>query len=176
MQASFKRLPALCRQLVWLCAGFGFIFSESSLGDEIRSLAIIVSNQPEYAVINQLTPHELTLIYWRKQQYWKGGIRIHPVNLHAEHPLRLYFSKVVLNSLPMEQHDYWNGLYFHGTAPPYSVQSEEAALRYVSSTKGAIGYVDACKVDERVKALLWITKGLISNNPPEKLICTTSAE
>jgi hypothetical protein len=51
------------------------------------------------------------------------------------------------------------------------VQSEEAVLRYVASTKGAIGYVDACKVDTRVKPMLWIVDEKISIAAPENLNC-----
>lgn len=137
-----------------------------SYADEARPLAVIVSSAAEVSDIKTLKADELNLIYWRKKQYWQGGVRIHPVNLHAEHPLRLNFSKAVLGSLPSEQTAYWNGLYFHGTSPPYSVQSEEAVLRYVSTTKGAIGYIDACKVDARVRSLLWIDGNTFSYQKP----------
>lgn len=137
-----------------------------SYADEARPLAVIISSAAEVSDIKTLKADELNLIYWRKKQYWQGGVRIHPVNLHAEHPLRLNFSKAVLGSLPSEQTSYWNGLYFHGTSPPYSVQSEEAVLRYVSTTKGAIGYIDACKVDARVRPLLWIDGNTFSNQKP----------
>lgn len=152
--------------LAVFCAFYGLIFAHPGYAEETRPLAVIVSSNPETAVIQQLATRELSLIFWRKKQYWQGGARIHPVNLHAEHPLRLYFSKTVLGNLPNEQADYWNGLYFHGTTPPYSVQSEEAVLRYVASTKGAIGYVDACKLDERVKPVLWIDNSGISTSKP----------
>lgn len=134
--------------------------------EESQVLAVIVSNDPEITAIQQLGTRELEAIYWKKKQYWQGGTRIRPVNLHAEHPLRLQFSKTVLDSLPSEQADYWNGLYFHGTTPPYSVQSEEAVMRYVSITKGAIGYISACRLDERVKPLLWISDGNVSASKP----------
>lgn len=164
-------MRTLCRQLIVLSAFTGLVFAQLSLAEEPHPLAVVVSSNPELAVIKQITPPELSLIYWRKKQYWQGGVRIHPVNLHAEHPLRLDFSKAVLGSTPADQRDYWNGLYFHGTTPPYSLQSEEAALRYVATTKGAIAYVDACKVDENVKALLWISKGKIHTTSPEELNC-----
>ncbi len=152
--------------LAALCAFYGLVVTPISYAEESHPLAVIVSSTPEIAVIQQLATRELSLIYWRKKQYWQDGVRIHPVNLHAEHPLRMYFSKAVLGSLPNEQADYWNGLYFHGTTPPYSLQSEEAVLRYVSSTKGAIGYVDACRLDDRVKPVLWITGNTISTSKP----------
>lgn len=150
-----------------VCLSFLSSLSISAWAEEIPPLAVIVSNKPGMAVIQQLAGRELEQIFWRKKQYWQSGVRIHPVNLHAEHPLRLIFSKSVLDSLPNDQADYWNGLYFHGTKPPYSVQSEEAVLRYVSVTKGAIGYVNMCAVDDRVKPLLWIDHHSISANKPD---------
>lgn len=142
------------------------LYTSNCSADETRPIAVIVANDTELSGTKAALAEDLSLIYWRKKQYWQGGQRIHPVNLHAEHPLRLIFSKVVLGNLPAEQTNYWNGLYFHGTSPPYSVQSEEAVLRYVASTKGAIGYVDACKVDSRVHAILWLTDNTLSTQKP----------
>lgn len=140
-------------------------------GSDNAVVAVVVSSNAEVAPVSSIALNELRLIYWRKKQYWPGGHPMQPVNLHAEHPLRLLFSKAVLNNLPKEQSDYWNEQYFHGVRPPRSVQSEEAMLRYVSDTKGSIGYVDACHVDQRVRPILWISKDLISTNTPEKLSC-----
>jgi len=160
MRSLFKHALAA------LCAFYAVAAPFTASAEETRPLAVIVSSNPETAVIQQLSPRDLGAIYWKRKQYWQGGTRIRPVNLHAEHPLRIHFSKVVLGSLPNEQADYWNGLYFHGTTPPYSVQSEEAVLRYVNLTKGAVGYVDACKLDDRVKPLLWINDSMISSSKP----------
>jgi ABC-type phosphate transport system substrate-binding protein len=134
-------------------------------------IAVIVSSNAEIAPVSSIAISELRLIYWRKKQYWQGGLPMQPVNLHAEHPLRLLFSKAVLNNLPREQSDYWNEQYFHGVRPPRSVQSEEAMLRYVTDTKGSIGYVDACHADHRVRPILWIAKDQISTDAPERLNC-----
>lgn len=160
MRSLFKTILTVC------CACHALAATHGALAEESRPLAVIVSANSETAVIQQLNPRDLALIYWKKKQNWQDGARIRPVNLHAEHPLRIQFSKSVLGSLPGEQGDYWNGLYFHGTTPPYSVQSEEAVLRFVSTTKGAIGYVDACNLDERVKPLLWIDENSVSNTKP----------
>ena len=144
-----------------------------SRAEETQPIAVVVSSNAELDASKRMVAEDLSLIYWRKMQYWQGGVHIHPVNLHAEHPLRLRFSKKVLGNLPAEQSNYWNGLYFHGTNPPYSVQSEEAVLRYVATTKGAIGYVSACSVDARVKVIFWIDDKGLSTSAPEKLNCAT---
>lgn len=136
-------------------------------------LAVVIPAQHATNNLN-LTPNSLKLIYLRKQLYWPNGKRIMPVNLHTEHPLRSQFSLSVLGSLPKAQINYWNGMYFNGIQPPYSVNSEEAVIRYLVQTPYAIGYVDACNLDERVKAILWISKDMISPDIPEKLSCTNS--
>lgn len=123
----------------------------SAAGDE--TLAVIVA--PEY-VTKSMSKSELALIFWRKKLYWGNGQRIRPVNLPAENVTRHQFSKRILGSLPESQSGYWNGLYYHGVSPPYVVHSSEAALRFVAETNGAIAYIPACSVDDRVKVLAWI--------------------
>lgn len=110
---------------------------------------------------------DLSLIYWRKKLYWSEGVRMQPVNLPTDSPQRRLFSQRVLGSLPEAQTEYWNEVYYHGTTPPHVVSSQEAVLRYVADTPGGIGYVDACKVDGRVKAVAWLLgDGSFTTSPP----------
>lgn len=79
---------------------------------------------------------------------------------------------MILGSLPEAQIDYWNGQYFNGILPPYSVNSEEAVLRYIANTKGAIGYINACNLDKRVQSILWLKpSGEILKHKPTVLNC-----
>lgn len=138
-----------------------------AIADEHGTLAIIVGLDH---ASKPLTKPELALIYWRKKLFWPNGERIHPVNLSPEHIARNQFSSRVLGSLPESQADYWNGLYFHGISPPHVVKSGEAAMRFVAETRGAIAYVPACTVDERVKILGWLDEdGHLNHSPP---VCT----
>ncbi len=157
-----------------------FIFIASLCVIQMTNTALAEDNKVVIAIIvasNQnvdelkLAPNQLNLIYWRKQLYWPKGLRIKPVNLSTEHPLRLQFSQSVLGSAPKTQIDYWNGQYFNGVLPPYSVNSEEAVLRYVTQTKGSIGYVNACNIDERVQAIFWIIQNQMSPHAPEHIDC-----
>ena len=116
-------------------------------------LAVIV---PHNHSIHPLDVNELSLMFWRKKLYWADGKRIQTLNYSATNPLRLQFSLSVLKSTPDTQTDYWNELYFHGISPPHVVSSQEAMLRFVADTPGAIGYIDACKLDDRVKPVAWI--------------------
>lgn len=128
-------------------------------------LAVIV---PHTHSIRQIDASELSLIFWRKKLYWADGKYVQAVNYPANNPLRRQFSLSILKSPPEAQTDYWNGLYFHGISPPHVVDSQEAMLRFVADTAGAIGYIEACKLDSRVKALAWIgVDGRPLANPPE---------
>ena len=148
--------------MVLLLSGLPHAFAENN-----PPVIAIIANRDVLSVSSD----ELGLIYWRKQLYWEQGQRIKPVNLRPEHPLRQQFSQIILGSLPKKQIDYWNGQYFNGILPPYSVNSEEAVLRYVAQTSGAIGYVEACHVDNRVKAIMWIINNQVTIEEPAAKNC-----
>lgn len=135
-----------------------------ALASEAEVIAVIANVK---LASSPLSKSELSLIFWRKNLYWPNGVPIRPVNYSVQNSLRSQFSKRVLNSLPESQTDYWNGLYYHGVSPPFVVHSNEAMLRYVSETTGAIGYIAACDVDKRVKVLTWIdATGQLQNEAP----------
>ena len=141
----------------------GLSLQATSMAADKTAIAVIVaSDNPN----KSLSLGELKLIYWRKKTYWANGQRIHPINLPSDNPLRLQFSSSILGSTPSAQNDYWNGLYFHGISPPHVLYSDEAAIRYVQETAGSIAYADACKLDNRVKPLLWLLpNGETTTNP-----------
>lgn len=135
-----------------------------AVAEDTRTIAVIVPAKPGLAP--EVQADELGLVFWRKKLYASHGQALHPVNLHSEHPLRLRFSQQVLHSSPKSQINYWNGLYFHGVEPPYTVQSEEAMIRYVAETDGGIGYIDACHVDDRIRPVFWLSPGKLASEPP----------
>lgn len=159
-----KRIHHCSRGLIQILGVVALMMATVQAAEDNRPIAVIVPAQVGLAP--SIHADELGLIFWRKKLYAEHGQALHPVNLHSEHPLRLKFSQWVLHSTPRSQINYWNGLYFHGVQPPYTVQSEEAMIRYVAETDGAIGYVDACHVDERVKAVLWLTPSKVSTDAP----------
>lgn len=135
-------------------------------------IAVIVSAQAAYSV--PVAANDLASVYWRKKLYDNNGKPLHPANLSSDHPLRLRFSQQVLHSSPRSQVGYWNELYFHGIQPPYSVESQEAMIRYVAYTESAIGYIDACKVDDRVRPVIWVASNKILTDQPNLRCSATS--
>ncbi|HLF98812.1 MAG TPA: substrate-binding domain-containing protein [Methylococcaceae bacterium] len=135
----------------------------SPAGREADDFVVIVTRDTPLTPLDKET---LARIFLRKKIFWDNGTAIAPVNLSASHPLRRLFSEQILGLDPEELDDYWNAQYFHGIFPPYVVASEEAMLRFVAQSPGAIGYVSACAVDQRVKALLWPPSANPARDPP----------
>lgn len=119
--------------------------------DSPAGFAVIASSGVAH---EQLTRNSLALIYRRRQNLWQDGTRVHPVNLPASDPLRIAFSRCVLGQSPQDTEDYWRQMYFHGTLPPYVLESQRAVVLFVASTRGAIGYVAKCPENASVKVLM----------------------
>jgi hypothetical protein len=92
-------------------------------------------------------------MFARKRLLWSDRSPVLPVNLAASHPLRRAFSLWVFKKPPEQLQDYWNDQYFHGVLPPPVLASEEAVLRFVAATRGAVGYVSVCSIDRRVDVI-----------------------
>lgn len=121
-----------------------------------EAIAVIVAPQHSDARFNL---GDLALVFRRKRQYWPDGSRIQAVNLAAEDPVRVAFSRAVLSADPTALDSYWNEQYFRGIRPPYVVGSSEAMLRFVADTPGAVGYVAACQVGSSVAVIAYIDGG-----------------
>ncbi len=142
-----------------------FMLSFAFAAEEAEVIAVIApatytSKAPDTA--------DLGLIYRRKKMLWPDGTRIQPTNLPPDHALRRQFSQLVLGKTPEALVSYWNNQYYHGISPPRVFASEEAVLRFVAETPGAIGYIQGCKPDNRVKVLMWIqADGTLTQQAPE---------
>ncbi len=117
-------------------------------------VAVIVSAENDWAQDKSaFSRSKLARIYRRQVRLSSDGIRLHPINLSAGHPLREGVSKALFKRTPHEMASFWNERYFQGVSPPHVVHSQEAMIRFVARTAGAIGYVARCAVDERVKVV-----------------------
>lgn len=105
-----------------------------------------------------LPPEDLAAIYLRRRLFI-GGQRLQPANLPSAHPLRRFFSQQVLQRAPEALDGHWRDLYFNGVFPPFVLASEEAVLRFVAATPGALGYVPMCLADRRVTVIAVIEGG-----------------
>ena len=127
------------------------LFCHRLVADE---LLIIVAKDSAVTTINS---RQLERVFRRKTLINQQGEGWIPINLGIENPLRLAFSKRLFKQPPVEMEAFWNVQYFKGISPPYVVSSEEAVLRFVTSTPGAIGYINPCHLDSRVRVLMKLT-------------------
>jgi ABC-type phosphate transport system substrate-binding protein len=114
-------------------------------------IAVVVGRASPSVVPLPLSTSQVYAIYARKRLLWPDRSPVLAVNLPASHPLRRSFSWGLFRHSPEDLQDYWNDAYFHGLLPPPVLGSEEAVLRFVAATPGAIGYVSLCLVDKRVE-------------------------
>ena len=125
-------------------------------GARAGSLHIVVITAPQAP---RLSFDRFTLrnVFLKKIFVDKDGQRLIPVNLPASSPLRQVFAQEVTHLPQAQQDDYWNRQYFQGVSPPYVLASQEAVVRFVAVTPGAIGYVTSCLVDSSVRVVFELT-------------------
>jgi hypothetical protein len=152
------------RRLLLLC--FLLLPALAQAGDE--ALAVIVA--PGHGKV--LKKEDLALVFKRKKLFWSDGGKMQPVNLPASNPLRRVFSQAVLGATPEELEKYWNDMYFHGFSPPFVLGSDEAVLRFVAETPGAVGYVPLCSADSRVAIALVISAAGHVSEDASTVSCT----
>lgn len=139
------------RRCAWLCGALlSLALPAAHALDAAQDIVVIAHSDFDQ---RGMTPAELALIFRRTELVDARGVVLVPVNLPGTHALRVAFSRALFKQSPGDMEAYWNERYFHGVAPPHVVTSVEAMLRFVASTDGAIGYVPACAVDERVRVV-----------------------
>jgi ABC-type phosphate transport system substrate-binding protein len=137
---------------ITICIACFIGFAQTGIADE--ALAIVVGRS---SALQNLSLETVKRVYLRKNLLDSAGTRWIPLNLPTDHELRQGFSVAMFKKLPEDQEQYWNELYFQGINPPEVLASEEAVLRFVDITPGAIGYVRRRNVDDRVKVLKTIS-------------------
>jgi ABC-type phosphate transport system substrate-binding protein len=134
-------------------------------------IAVIVSRDAPRRVLDRVT---LSDIYLKKIFVDGAGNALIPVNLPPDDPLRRAFSLSLLGQTSDQLQGYWNERYFHGVRPPYVLGSPNAVIRFVAGTDGAIGYVAACQVDARVRALMVLPVPPSEREAVERLCAETA--
>lgn len=120
------------------------------LAAQADDIAIIVGKTPPHIAFDR---DNLEDIFLKRIQVDDDRAALVPLNLASTNPLRVAFSLSLFGERPGALQRYWTERYFHGISPPYTVQSQEAMLRFVADTPGAIGYVVSCLADSRVRTI-----------------------
>jgi hypothetical protein len=116
--------------------------------------ALVVIVNPACGV-TQLSKAEAVDIFMGRQRRLPSGLLALPVEQTKPAATRALFYKLLVN-LPMPQvRAYWARLAFSGQAqPPLETDTDDETLEVVAANKGAIGFVQANRVDRRVRTVL----------------------
>lgn len=115
---------------------------------QVTTIAVIAPAKAPVLTFDRLTLRD---IFLKRITIDRDGNALIPLNLPPDHPLRRAFSVALIGRTSRSLQSYWNQRYFHGVSPPYVMNSQEAVVRFVAKTAGAIGYVAPCEITDKVK-------------------------
>lgn len=108
--------------------------------------------------VDSLTRKEVKDIFMGKKIQWPDGGQVYLAILQEE-PVFTDFTKQYIRKTPTQFQFWWRKRVFTGKgASPNYLNSQTAVLRYVSQTKGAIGYVDQTPEIDMVKTISILDK------------------
>ena len=102
---------------------------------------------------SQLSPREIKKIYLGKKNLWSNDLKVVYVML-ANAAVSKKFLKIYVKKNPDMFDKYWKKKMFTGSGnPPLVFDKEKDLVKYVSETKGAVGYVSSGFYSDSVKIL-----------------------
>ena len=136
------------------------------------AVAIEIVTHPQVTEIN-LTKSQLRRIYTMRQLRWSDNSAIHVFVLPSQHDLHQRFAKERLQIFPYQLNRIWHKLTYSGLGvAPTIVTSEKELIQAVTSTPGAIGYID----EETLKKINQNKKTNRIESPSMKISQQTSSE
>lgn len=122
-----------------------------SIANANAAVQVITHNSVE---LDSLTTTQLRRIYSMRQSVWPNGQPITVYALPKPHLVHQEFSKKTLKIFPYQLDRIWNKLVFSGTGKkPIIVATQAQLLEAVSSTEGAIGYIDNIEIKDAVNVV-----------------------
>lgn len=110
-----------------------------AVADDAPAVVIIV--HPASSV-TRLDRKFITAAFLKKKTRWSDDTSIRPVDLGARSAVRREFSATFLGRSVEKVRRFWSQVVFSGRGtPPPELDSEAEVVEYVTTHKGAIGYV-----------------------------------
>ncbi|MBN2103191.1 hypothetical protein JW835_04035 [bacterium] len=126
------------RQRIFMVIVIGFILILPLAAQ--NDYIIIVNNSIQDETLNQAN---IKNIFLGKKSRWTDGTKIVPVNL-KQGKIHESFIKEMVQKSTNAYMNYWRKMIFTGKGVmPISFENEAEVVRYISRTKGAIGYVSS---------------------------------
>lgn len=101
-----------------------------------------------------MTRNEVVNLFFGRSRQFFNGLEAQPVDLDDAHPDRARFYQALVAKETSQVDAYWSRQVFSGkTRPPPRVASSEEVVKWVVANPGGIGFVDASRVDARVRVV-----------------------
>jgi len=105
--------------------------------------------------VERLSRAEVVNLFLGRTRRLPSGLMALPVDQPEASAERADFYRTLVGKDLADINAYWARLLFSGQAsPPRQTERSEEVLELVRLNKGAVGYVDAAKVDRRVRVVL----------------------
>lgn len=136
------------RLFIFLLVLLGTCFGPAATAE----LVVVVNARSGVAAISR--NEVINLFLGRSRQFFNGS-EAQAVDLADGHPDRARFYRELLGREISQVDAYWSRQLFSGKAQPLPrVANGDEVLRWVVSHPGGIGYIEAAKVDARVRVIL----------------------
>ena len=123
-----------------------FLFTTNSIG----AVAVIANKS---VPLDKITKDELLEFYTGETRRWSDGETVVVFDLKPKTELKGQFYKLVGKSSSRMKSIWMVNMLSGEGDPPEAMATEEAMLKKVANTKGAIGFIDQSKVSNEVKVL-----------------------
>ena len=105
-----------------------------------------------------MTRNEVVNLFFGRSRQFFNGTEAQPVDLSDAHPDRARFYQLLVGKDLAQVDAYWSRQIFSGTTrPPPKFANSEDVIKWVIANPGGIGFVDAARVDARVRVVLELT-------------------
>ncbi len=142
--------PALHHLLLTLLTTAGLLMALPAAAE----LVVVVNPK---SGVEHLSRDEVINIFLGRYRQLPSGISAQPVDMPASQPEKSLMYRLLVGKDLDQIASYWSRLVFSGrTSPPVQAASTEEVLRFVAANRGAVGYVDHSRVDNRVRVALEI--------------------
>lgn len=117
-----------------------------------RAELVVVANVR--SGVAAMTRNEVVNIFFGRSRQFFNGLEAQPVDLADAHPDRARFYRALVGKEASQVDAYWSRQVFSGkTRPPPRVATPEEVVKWVVGNPGGIGFVDAARVDARVRVV-----------------------